>query len=203
MVTRKSPVVIASVIAGAVLIAVAIVFAAFVNTPEAAPSVALSGSPSASGEPTPSASDLTSPALPDDTAARLLYIIEEEKLAHDVYVTLGATWGANIFLNILESETTHQGLLLPLLDARGLADPRSTEVGVFTDPTLQTLYNDLIVRGTTSFDEAIQVGILIEEKDITDLADAIAAEDEAAVISVYERLLAGSESHLSAFERQV
>ncbi|MEO8094615.1 MAG: DUF2202 domain-containing protein [Pseudolysinimonas sp.] len=200
MATNKRPIVIASISAGAVIVAGAIVFAAFAYAPT--PPVAVSGSPSAVGEPTPSAAAIAPTAVPYDTAARMLYIIEEEKLAHDVYVALGATWGANIFLNILESETTHQGLLVPLLDARGLVDPRSTEVGVFTDPTLQALYNDLIARGNVSFDEAIQVGILIEEKDITDLADAIAAEDEADVISVYERLSAGSENHLSSFQRQ-
>ena len=46
------------------------------------------------------------------------------------------------------------------------------------------------------------MGILIEEKDIADLTAAIAAEDEADVISVYERLLAGSENHLASFQRQ-
>lgn len=137
-----------------------------------------------------------------DTASSLLFIIEEEKLAHDVYVTLGGLWGSNIFANITASETTHQDLVLPLLEARAIADPRSSEVGVFTDPDLQALYDDLIARGSASLAEAIQVGILIEEKDIADLTEAIAAEDEADVISVYERLLAGSENHLASFQRQ-
>jgi len=75
-------------------------------------------------------------------------------------------------------------------------------VGVFVDPDLQSLYNDLIARGTTSLAEAMQVGILIEEKDIADHTVAMAAEDEADVISVYDRLLSGSENHLASFQRQ-
>ena len=75
-------------------------------------------------------------------------------------------------------------------------------MGVFVDPDLQSLYNDLIARGTTSLAEAMQVGILIEEKDIADLTVAMAAEDEADVISVYDRLLSGSENHLASFQRQ-
>jgi hypothetical protein len=37
---------------------------------------------------------------------------------------------------------------------------------------------------------------------LADLAEAIAAEDEADVVRVLERLLAGSENHLRAFERR-
>ncbi|MEZ4737513.1 MAG: DUF2202 domain-containing protein [Caldilineaceae bacterium] len=37
----------------------------------------------------------------------LLYMREEEKLAHDVYVTLAEQWQLPIFSNIANSETTH------------------------------------------------------------------------------------------------
>jgi len=92
---------------------------------------------------------------------------------------------------------------VPLLADRGLVDPRSPDVGVFTSPELQSLYTELVARGSTSLAEAIQVGILIEEKDITDLTVSIAAESDASVVSVYQRLLDGSQSHLTAFERKV
>lgn len=146
--------------------------------------------------------ETTLPAV-DATTASLLFMIEEEKLAHDVYVTLGDLWGGKIFANIATSESTHQGQVLTLLDARDLSDPRSSEIGVFTDDTLQALYDDLIAMGSGSRDAAMQVGITIEEKDIADLATAITAEDEPDVIAVYERLISGSENHLAAFERQI
>ena len=163
--------------------------------------------PAASGPADPGSSTTTpSTAVPDatwDTGASLLYMMEEEKLAHDVYVTLGDQWGANVFANISASETTHQELLLPLLEARGLTDPRSPEIGVFVNADLQALYDELVARGSASRAEAMQVGIAIEERDISDIGAAVAAEDEADVIAVYERLLAGSENHLVAFQRQV
>jgi hypothetical protein len=136
-----------------------------------------------------------------DTTAALLFLIEEEKLAHDVYVTLSDLWGANVFANIASSEATHQNLVEPLLEDRDIADPRSTEIGVFTDPELQALYDELVALGSQSLDAAIQAGITIEEKDIADLSESIAAEDEVDVVSVLERLLAGSENHLRSFER--
>lgn len=137
-----------------------------------------------------------------DTTASLLYMIEEEKLAHDVYLALSQTWGANIFSNISRSETTHQSLLVPLLESRSIADPRSAEAGVFTDPELQSLYTQLVAQGSSSFSEAIQVGLIIEKKDIADLGQALDREDQTDVISAYQRLLAGSQNHLTAFERQ-
>jgi hypothetical protein len=196
---NRTIVIITSIAVGAVLVAGAGVGIAALNTPQG---VAVASAP-ATLEPDQSITPTPELAADWDTAASLLYMIEEEKLAHDVYVTLGSIWGSNVFSNIADSESTHQGLMLPLLEARGLADPRSTEVGVFTNADLQALYNDLIARGSVSRTEAMQVGILIEETDIADLAASIAAEDEADVISVYESLLAGSEKHLAAFQRQV
>ncbi|CAN5307375.1 hypothetical protein BH11ACT4_BH11ACT4_11140 [soil metagenome] len=200
---NKRTAVIAGVAGAAVVLAGIGLAVATLGAPPRDPSTVSSP---ASPEPTVTPEQTATPA-PEvqqyDTARALRYVIEEEKLAHDVYVVLGATWGSNIFSNISDSETTHQALLLPLLEARGIADPRSTEVGVFADPNLQSLYDELIARGTVSLAEAMQVGILIEEKDIADLTTAIAAEDEADVVGAYQRLLAGSENHLASFERQV
>ena len=197
---NKRTIIITSIAVGAVLIAGTGVAVAVLSTPQAVPVASAPATPEP--EITATATPTAEPDPIADTAASLLFMIEEEKLAHDVYVTLGSIWGSNIFANIAESEVTHQGLVLPLLQTRGLTDPRSTEVGVFTNPDLQTLYDELIARGSTSQAEAIQVGILIEEKDIADIAAAIAVEDEADVISVYERLLSGSKNHLAAFQRQ-
>ncbi|MBU1586450.1 MAG: DUF2202 domain-containing protein [Actinobacteria bacterium] len=152
--------------------------------------------------PTTPAVNAAPEPLADPTTASLLFMIEEEKLAHDVYVTLGDLWGSTIFSSISTSEATHQDQLLVLLDDRAITDPRSTETGVFVNSELQALYDELITQGSVSRAAAMQVGIAIETKDITDIAAAAAAEDDAEVIAVYDRLLAGSENHLAAFSRQ-
>lgn len=152
--------------------------------------------------PTTPAVNAAPEPLADPTTASLLFMIEEEKLAHDVYVTLGDLWGSTIFSSISTSEATHQDQLLVLLDDRAITDPRSTETGVFVNSELQALYDELIAQGSVSRAAAMQVGIAIETKDITDIAAAAAAEDDAEVIAVYDRLLAGSENHLAAFSRQ-
>ena len=138
-----------------------------------------------------------------NTEDLLLYLIEEEKLAHDVYTVLGDAWGGNTFSNILASETTHQSQVLTLLTKYGLADPRSAEIGVFTNPDLQALYDQLIAQGQTSQTEAYKVGVLIEETDIVDLTAAISSTTDPTVISTLEKLSTASENHLAAFRKKI
>lgn len=133
----------------------------------------------------------------------LLYLIEEEKLAHDVYTVLGQTWGGNTFTNILASESTHQDQVLSLLNAYGLADPRSPEIGVFVNPDLQALYDQLIAQGLTSQTEAYKVGVLIEETDIADLTRAMNSTTDTSILATLDKLRSASESHLAAFSKKL
>ena len=137
------------------------------------------------------------------TVELLTYLIEEEKLAHDVYTVMYDLYGAKVFGNILQSESTHQDQVLGLLDAYGVEDPRSEELGVFNDPDLQALYDQLIAMGSQSAQDAYQVGVLIEEKDIADITDQLATASDQDVVDVLERLRSGSENHLRAFNRQL
>lgn len=145
---------------------------------------------------------VTQPAL-STTDELLIYLIEEEKLAHDVYTVLGDMWGSNVFTNILASETQHQEQVLSLLTAYGLSDPRSTELGVFTNPDLQALYDQLIAQGSTSVTDAYKVGVLIEETDIADLSEAMSTTSDQTILSTLQSLLSASENHLAAFQRKL
>lgn len=138
-----------------------------------------------------------------ETVRLLTFLIEEEKLAHDVYTVLYDKYGSKVFGNILESETTHQDQVMVLLDAYGVADPRSSELGVLNDKSLQSLYDELISMGSKSAADAFQVGVLIEEKDIADISTQLATASDPAVVDVLERLRSGSENHLRAFNRQL
>lgn len=137
------------------------------------------------------------------TQELLVYLIEEEKLAHDVYTVLSQTWGGNTFTNILASETTHQDQVLSLLNNYGIEDPRSSEIGVFTNPDLQALYDQLIAQGLQSQVEAYKVGVLIEETDIADLTDAMGTTSDPAILDTLSKLRSASESHLAAFSKKL
>lgn len=200
---KKSTIVTASILA--VVIGAAGVTAAVVTSTPPAP-IASSENPQPmtsqdEAEELEQESDIATQA--SSTNDLLLYLIEEEKLAHDVYTVLGETWGGNTFSNILASETSHQDQVLNLLNSYGLTDPRSSEIGVFVNPDLQALYDQLIAQGMTSQTEAYKVGVMIEETDITDLTTAINSTSDATIVATLEKLRSASESHLAAFSKKL
>lgn len=143
------------------------------------------------------------PATPGESSteesAALLYMLEEEKLAHDVYERLYELWGLGSFQNISQSEQTHMNAVLTLIDRYSLSNPASNEPGVFTNPDLQALYDELIQQGSNSLAEALKVGAAIEEIDILDLEERLAETDNADIQQVFNSLINGSKNHLRAF----
>ena len=140
--------------------------------------------------------------LTESDIAGLLWMREEEQLAHDVYAALGAEWGLRIFENIAASETTHIELVAALLDRSGIDDPMAgAPAGTFTIPEIQVLYDELVADGHNSLIDALEVGALIEEIDIVDLRAQ--ATDIADVQATYDRLERGSRNHLRAFTSQL
>lgn len=132
-------------------------------------------------------------------AEALLFMREEEKLARDVYTALYSTWGTPIFQNISASEQAHMDAIKNLLDTYNLADPVQMQPGVFTDPELQALYDELVAHGNISLEEALQVGAAIEEIDILDLLTRLAQTDNLDIQRVFNSLLHGSQNHLRSF----
>jgi hypothetical protein len=130
----------------------------------------------------------------------ILYMREEEKLARDVYLTLYQEWGLSIFQNIASSEATHMEAIKNLIGRYGLEDPAAgQDIGVFTNPTLQELYDQLVAEGSKSLGDALRVGAAIEEIDILDLEEAVAQTDKADIQLVYQNLMKGSRNHLRSF----
>ena len=129
---------------------------------------------------------------------------EEEKLAHDVYVTLGKKWSLRPLANIPQAESRHMELMKLLLDRYEIADPAvDPTVGKFASSAMQELYDQLVAQGEVSIEEAIKVGALIEELDIADLRRLLEASDNDDIRVVYQNLLKGSRNHLRAFARQL
>jgi hypothetical protein len=129
---------------------------------------------------------------------------EEEKLARDVYLTLYEEWGVPVFNNIAASEETHMSAVGDLLERYEIADPIVNDIrGVFSNPDLQKLYNDLVEAGSKSRNDAFKMGALVEELDIYDLERLINDTNKSDIKLVYENLQKGSRNHLRAFVRQL
>ena len=137
-------------------------------------------------------------------ASGLVYMREEEKLAHDIYATLHSKWGLRVFGNISQSEDRHSDVIKLLLDRYELPDPAANNpVGVFQNEGLQTLYGSLMKQGESSLKSAMRVGAIIEDLDIRDLEKAAAATDNSDLKLIYQNLRQASENHLRAFVRQL
>jgi hypothetical protein len=105
-----------------------------------------------------------------------------------------------VFSNIARSEQSHMDAVKTLLDRYGIADPAAgNDIGEFSDPDLQALYDDLAAQGQQSLAEALKVGALIEEVDIADLIEELAEVEHSDIQRVYGQLLQASENHLRAF----
>ena len=142
--------------------------------------------------------------LSEDEINGLLYMVEEEKLARDVYLTLYNETGLVVFSNIAQSEQRHMDMVLSLIEKYNLTAPDTVnQVGVFQNEGLQNLYDQLVQMGSQSTEDALKVGALIEETDIKDLEDWIAKTDNEDIKTVYSNLMAGSENHLRAFVGQL
>ncbi len=142
--------------------------------------------------------------LNDAQKEGLIFMIEEEKVARDVYRYLYNTYGLRIFGNIARAEQRHMDAIKALLDRYNLEAPLTlNNEGVFENDKLQALYDELIAKGELSLSDALSVGVTIEETDIADLEDILNAGVPEDFKIVYENLLRGSYNHLNAFNRQL
>lgn len=149
--------------------------------------------------------DLPVEDLNEAEKTSLLKMREEEKLARDVYLTLGKKWDANVFQNIPEAEQRHMDAVATLLERYGLDDPVTDDtVGVFSSEEVTRLYEQLVDDGSQSLADALTVGATIEDLDIFDLNEALAGEiDNQDIRQIYGNLVRGSRNHMRAFTGQL
>jgi len=144
------------------------------------------------------------PAVQPLTAAEtqwLKFMREEEKLARDVYQQLHLKWNLAVFENIAASEQRHFDSIGVLLTRYSVADPAlNLAAGVYSDARLNTLYNELMAKGVRSIQDALEVGVLIEKRDIEDLEAALRETTKSDIKRVYTNLMNASYKHLEAFE---
>ena len=144
-------------------------------------------------------------ALSAEEQEGLLLMREEEKLARDVYRSLFGMWGEQIFDAISQSEQRHMDAVGLLLEKYGVPDPVLDDTGIFSNPELASLYDELVSRGSVSLSDALWVGATVEDLDIADLQRILADPqvDNVDIHTVCQNLLKGSRNHLRAFTYQM
>ena len=162
----------------------------------------------------------------------LIFMREEEKLARDVYLTLAEWYPDQSLFNTIatNSEQTHTDTMRDKLAQFGVDDPNPDTnllpemLGVFTGETYGAYFTEkftyLTERGDKSELEALYVGAFIEELDMHDIIECpqviidmdngigegecgLNYTDETVLITSYNSLVDGSESHLRAYVGQI
>jgi hypothetical protein len=142
------------------------------------------------------------PVYTEEAVASLRFMIQEEKLAGDLYESFHEQTGLDIFASIAHAEDRHMDALLAQAERAGIdvSDLTALPEGQFLDDGLQAMYDELLAAGSVSPDAALNAGREIENADIADLAEAMNAVADTPLAGVYERLSAGSAHHLAAFD---
>ena len=113
---------------------------------------------------------ITTNTITEKEKSDLIFLREEEKLAHDVYVHSFKKYNQTIFSNISSSEQNHMNSVLNLLNTYRITDPvQNMAEGVFQNTVLQQLYTQLTLKSDSSLLKALEVGASIEDLDIYDI----------------------------------
>lgn len=135
-----------------------------------------------------------------ETVETLTFMVQEEKMARDLYLEFADEYGARQFTNIARSEQKHMDAVRVLLDRYGIADPTAGDaIGEFDNAQIQALYDKLYAKGMESLAKAAKVGITVEKVDIADINDMLGDMPAADITAVLTNLKAGSYNHLGAF----
>lgn len=153
----------------------------------------------AAGCPASAVAALTPSTLP---ATSLIAAVEEERMAHDLYVAAAARWDLRVFQRIARSETQHANTLAQLAANSGVALPPAKS-GLYATAELQQLYASLLPLVNESEVAALKAAALVEETDIADLREAAAIATDDATRTVLANLERASGRHLNAFVRNL
>ena len=148
----------------------------------------------------PAANAVVPTTLTTAQKAQLKFLVEEEKMARDIYLYLATKTTTRKFSNIARSEQTHMNYMATLLTKYKLWNPTTNrKAGVFYNQDIQKLYNTLIAEGAVGIVEAYGVGVKVEEVDIASLDELLVNPMPADVRATLDLLLAASYNHLEAF----
>jgi hypothetical protein len=146
--------------------------------------------------------DQAAVVVSEQARSALLFQIDEERMARELYLAFGERWNLRPFRNIVQAETRHEAVLRALAKRAGLSLPE-TVAGRFTTAAVQERYDTLLARGRQSAQEALRTGALVEEQDIADLRVLARSTDNVDLRQAVAALERASGHHLAAFVRNM
>ncbi|EIF51683.1 DUF2202 domain-containing protein [Sulfurovum sp. AR] len=143
--------------------------------------------------------------LTEEQKDMLFFIYQEEKVARDVYITLGKIYNSeNTFRLMHITEQRHLDCAKKLCDIYGVDTSSVDEsvIGVFESPVLTMLYDTYIEKGKSSLRDALEMSEFIGASDV-DMLEHASIGMPSDVVSVYEKLKKGNINHLNTFHTAI
>lgn len=136
--------------------------------------------------------------------AVIMYLVEQEKLAHDFYRSLDTMWVTDIFNRVANEEYEHVGKLSAVAAELMINVPNHFNeypMGQFIDSKLRHLYTELMISANFSLEDAYRTSANLEERKMVDLKMALKEPNFELENLTYKALLIGSEDNFKAFIR--
>lgn len=134
----------------------------------------------------------------------VLYLIEQEKLAHDLYSVLDTIWVTEIFNRLSGDERNHMEKLNAVaVDFMMVVPNHFNEYlpGQYINENLRHLYHDLLLDANLSLEDAYRTCANLEERKILDLRAALKQPNFELETLTYKALLIGAEDNFKLFLR--
>jgi len=149
----------------------------------------------------------TTATLSDAELADLVLLVKIEKLAYDVYYTLGQTYTTPPILgNITEAENRHWKVLQNLFVKYGETDPTldgsglDLATGLYNDADMEEAYQEYVDYGVVSLLQAMETGTLIEQLELDKLNSALGNTTLPDLTTIYTNFISADGAHMTAFE---
>ena len=146
------------------------------------------------------------PAITESEKAAIIFVVQEEKVAHDFYAAMYELHGITPFRSISKSEGLHMDKAKNLIDHFGIEDPNTEYYdtpGKFKTLKFQAMYDDLVRGGSKSIQDALIESAKFEELDIVDIEKLNSTVQNEYIKSTFESLVGISKDHLKAIVREL
>ena len=150
----------------------------------------------------------TTATLSETELNDLIYLVKLEKMAYEVYTTLGQTYSSMPILgNISEAENRHWKVLQNLFVKYDETDPTLDEngddlaTGLYNDADMEDAYQETIDYGAVSLLQAMETGTIIEQLELDSLNNALGRTTLPDLTTIYTNFISADGAHLTAFEK--
>lgn len=143
--------------------------------------------------------------ISEEESAIIISMKDKEKLTYDVYYSLNEKYSSDIFKKMIQNELQHKELSAGLALKYGIniSVNSDNEVGKFSNPKDQNIYDEMMRYGGYSLLDAFRAGARMEEINISEQLDYISKSSNEEIIKVFEIIEKGSEEQLRTFVKEL